>query len=54
MWDVEQLRTFVQHVEFDRWFALWLLYATTGLRRGEALGQTWEQVNLDGGTVRVD
>lgn len=54
VWDLDELRTFLKHVESDRWFALWLLYATTGLRRGEALGLTWDQVDLEGGTVRVD
>ncbi len=38
----------------DHWLAaLWLLLLTTGLRRGEALGLAWSDIDLDGGTVRV-
>ncbi|KAA1025577.1 site-specific integrase [Pseudonocardia sp. EV170527-09] len=33
--------------------ALWLILLTTGLRRGEVLGLTWSDVDLDAGTLRV-
>ncbi|MEO2108683.1 MAG: site-specific integrase, partial [Actinomycetota bacterium] len=47
VWDIAQLRAFLGYVEDDPYYALWLLYATTGLRRGEALGLRWPDLNLD-------
>ena len=52
-WSVEELRRFVQHVEDDRIYAAWLLFATTGMRRGEVAGLAWEDVDLDVGTLTV-
>jgi len=37
----------------DRYYALWLLLATTGLRRGEALGLRWSDVDLEGRVLSV-
>lgn len=53
VWTSEQLRTFLAHVAGDRLYALWLLYATTGIRRGEALGLRWDDLDLDTGTVFI-
>jgi integrase len=53
VWSAEQLRTFLGHVAGDRLSALWLLFATTRLRRGEALGLRWQDVDLDAGTIFV-
>ena len=38
VWTPTQLGAFVRHVHDDRFFALWLLAATTGFRRGEIAG----------------
>jgi integrase len=46
-WDSSQLRHFLTGVKDDRLSALWLLYATTGARRGELLGLTWPDIELD-------
>ncbi len=35
VWTVAQLQTFLQHARSDRFFALWVLEATSGMRRGE-------------------
>jgi integrase len=37
----------------DRLHALWVLLATTGMRRGEAVGLRWQDVDLDAGRLRV-
>lgn len=52
-WSPEQLRTFLEHVQPDRLYAAWLLFATTGMRRGEVAGLGWDAVDLDRGTVTV-
>jgi integrase len=53
-WTAKELSRFLEHVEGDRLFALWRLAGTTGMRRGELLGLTWQLLDLDGGTLRVE
>jgi integrase len=50
-WTASELRRFLEHAEGDRLAALWRLAATTGMRRGELLGLTWQA--LDGGRLSV-
>lgn len=38
----------------DRLEALWVLALATGLRQAELLGLRWSDVNLDGGSLRVE
>lgn len=45
VWEAEQLSTFLHHVRDDHLYALWFSLATTGMRRGEALGLRWEDVD---------
>jgi integrase len=54
-WDAITLRAFLDasRAAGDRMHALWVLLATTGMRRGEALGLRWADTDLDGGRVRV-
>jgi integrase len=54
-WDAPTLRSFLEtsRESNDRLHALWVLLATTGMRRGEALGVRWSDVDLDGGRLRV-
>ena len=37
----------------DPLYSLWVFIATTGLRRGEALGLRWSDVDLDAGRARI-
>jgi integrase len=46
-----QLRTFLTHVRGDRLYAAWMLFATTGMRRGEVAGLRWVDVDLAAGRV---
>jgi integrase len=50
----KELSRFLAHVEDDRLFALWRLAGTTGMRRGELLGVSWQWLDLEAGTVRVE
>jgi integrase len=45
-WTVEQARAFLVAVEHDRLAALYHLLIVTGMRRGEAIGLRWDDVDL--------
>lgn len=45
-WTAEELRRFLEFVGNDSLYPLWLLLATTGMRRGEALGLRWCDIDL--------
>jgi integrase len=51
VWSPAQLGVFLAHVRGDRLYALWLLVATTGMRRGELAGLRWADVDFDHATV---
>jgi integrase len=53
VWAPESLRAFLAAMAADRLAALWLLLATTGLRRSEALGLPWRAIDLEGGQLTV-
>lgn len=48
-WTADQLRTFLERTRGSRYWAAYLLLATTGLRRGEALGLRWQDLDLAAG-----
>lgn len=54
-WDAGTVRSFLETTrdECDRLHALWVLLATTGMRRGEALGLRWPDVDLDTGRLHL-
>jgi integrase len=54
VWTPAQLRKFLTFVQGDRFYALYLLAATTGLRRSELCGLRWPAVDLDKGTLSVE
>ncbi len=47
VWTADQLRQFLTHTEHDPMHTMWRLIAFTGLRRGEACGLRWVNVDLD-------
>jgi integrase len=47
----QELGTFLAHVRDDRLYALWLLVATTGMRRSELAGLRWVDIDFDHATV---
>ncbi|WJK37052.1 site-specific integrase [Solwaraspora sp. WMMA2065] len=50
---VEQARTLIAAAEGHRLYALYVVAATMGLRRGELLGLRWSDLDLDNGTVSI-
>jgi integrase len=53
VWNVVQLRRFLDEVDGDRLGPVWLLMATTGMRRGEVMGLRWADVDLDAGRLSI-
>jgi integrase len=49
----EQARQLLETLRDHRHEALFVLMLTTGIRRGEALGLRWEDLDLDGATARI-
>jgi integrase len=47
VWTVERLATFLMATVDDSLFALWWLIGLRGLRRGEACGLRWTDIDLD-------
>jgi integrase len=54
VWTVAQLQTFLQHARTDRFFALWVLEATSGMRRCELAGARRDLLDLATGTLEID
>jgi integrase len=54
VWTVSQLQTFLQRSRHDRFFALWVLEATSGMRRCELAGARRDLLDLDAGTLQIE
>jgi integrase len=53
VWTPQQLGAFLDAAEDDRLYALFHLIAHRGLRRGEACGSRWTDIDLDAGTATI-
>ena len=53
VWTPAQARRFLAATRDDAWFALYWVLLLLGLRRGEALGLRWCDLDLDAGVLRV-
>jgi len=52
VWDEDEVRAFLAAARSDRFFALYLLALSTGMRQGELLGLRWGDVHPDHVIVR--
>jgi len=52
-WSAGELATFLRHVETDRLGPLFEVIAACGLRRGEALGLRWSDLDFTNRTARI-
>ena len=46
-WSAQELQAFLTTQRESRLYPLWLILASTGMRRGESLGLRWEDVDLE-------
>jgi integrase len=53
LWTAAQLQTFLQRARSDRFFALWVLEATSGMRRCELAGVRRNLLHLAAGTLEI-
>lgn len=53
VWSQTELLTFLDTAQDHPSYPLWVLILTTGLRKGEALGLRWRDVDLEAGTLHV-
>jgi integrase len=53
IWSVAEIKTFLAHHAESPNYPLWLTLITTGLRRGEALGLRWQDLDLDAHTMAI-
>jgi len=52
-WSGPQLAAFLENTKDTRYGPAWMFLATTGMRRGEALGLRWADLNLATGKVSI-
>ena len=52
-WSAAQLKAFLTATHGERLSPIWHLLAMTGMRRGEALGLRWEDVDIEAGRLSV-
>lgn len=52
-WTGPGLATFLERTDGDRYGYAWAFLATTGCRRGEALGLRWTDIDLDGASAAI-
>jgi integrase len=52
-WSAAELRAFLEATREDRLAAMWLLFVTTAMRRGELLGLPWWAVDLEASPGRL-
>ena len=53
VWSPEQVRRFLERTRDDRFYALYLLAATTGMRRAELCGLRWSDVDFGNSSVSI-
>jgi integrase len=54
LWTPSELQEFLTHTRDDRWYPVWYVLASTGLRRSEICGLRSESVDLDRAVITVE
>lgn len=51
--DIGDVQAFLEAARGTRYYALWVVAVTTGLRRGEMLGLRWQDIDMEAGTLAI-
>lgn len=54
IWNLEEVKKFLEIIKGDKYEWLYLLYITYGLRRGEAIPIRWEDIDWNGGKLVIN
>lgn len=54
VWSIAQVNEFLNHTKHSRYYPVFYLAAYTGMRKGEILGLTWDDVDFDAKTIKVN
>jgi integrase len=54
VWSIAQLREFLERARHDRFFAMWVLEATSGMRRSELAGARIDDLDFEAGTLTLE
>lgn len=53
VWTSDEVQAFLDHTRRSRYATLWRLLFATGIRRGEALGLQWDDLDLEGARLSI-
>ncbi len=53
VWTVDQVRAFLKHTKHSRYHPVFFLAAYTGMRKGEILGLSWDDIDFESKTLRI-
>jgi integrase len=53
VWSLPDLKKFLSSESETRLYPLWLVLITTGMRRGEAMGLRWQDIDLGASTIAI-
>jgi hypothetical protein len=54
LWTPSELQAFMAHTRDDRWYPVWYVLASTGMRRSEICGLRTESVDVERAVITVD
>lgn len=54
LWTPDELATFVKYIQGDRLYVCYMMYILLGVRRGEALALTWQDIDFENQTITIN
>lgn len=53
-WTLDEFKAFIQHVDDQLYYALFMTLYYSGMRKGELLALTWGDIDFDSNTINID